>query len=184
MAPSKRDLGGCASIPVAPTMLELWAFLLPRILPKRSIAPLLPADSKNIAVWCCSCRSTWAPACRNLVESLECNEVKHWFPDSLIQTHSVEHLECDLPTHVVEVRHRVSSAVAIPSSVLSFVMASIINSKQPDSILLSGAWNSSAHSFAEPCFFGPRHRFSVSCARRCAVVCGCKRDEAHVSGSW
>ena len=30
------------------------------------------------------------------------------------------------------------------------------------------------HSFVESCHFGPRHRFSVSCARPCAAECGCK----------
>ena len=40
------------------------------------------------------------------------------------------------------------------------------------------------HSFVEPCLFGPCHRFSVSSARPCAVEGGCKRDGAHVSGSW
>ena len=37
-----------------------------------------------------------------------CNEFQHRFPDSLVQTHSVEHLEYDLPTNAVEVLLRVN----------------------------------------------------------------------------
>ena len=67
---------------------------------------------------------------RDLVESLEmCNEVQHRFPDSLVQTHSVEHFECDLPADAVEVLLRVNCC-----------------------FLHSGAWNSSVHSFVEHAF--------------------------------
>ena len=68
-----------------------------------------------------------------------CNEVQHRFPDSLVQTHSVEHLECDLPTNAVEVLLRVNCCCR--DSFFFFIFCHGLHLQQwwPGGILHSGA---------------------------------------------
>ena len=113
---------------------------------------------------------------RNLVESLEvCNEVQHRLPDSLIQSHSTENL---LSKYFSES----FGAVAIPSSVSSFVMAYIFSRSGPTAFctLAPGIppctvlWSHAcfAHVIVSP------HRVLDH------AQCGCDRDGAHICGSW